>query len=154
MDKQPSVAIAVAPIRPDSVAWSENNKIAIVAPSSIHILTPGITKKKDHKSCRVIQHTVLGSEDQPESRRYDAVENNDGPFMTAFAVYNGFKSAVWSPMGSVVPGSCTLTVVTISHHVQLYHSQSGIDNDKWELLRDLTPMLGIPSDLTSHVLCK
>lgn len=38
MDKQPSVAIAATPIRPDSITWSENNKIAIVALSSIQIL--------------------------------------------------------------------------------------------------------------------
>ncbi|KAG2181969.1 hypothetical protein INT43_006894 [Umbelopsis isabellina] len=152
MDKQPSVAIAVAPIRPDSIIWSENNKIAIISPSSIHILTPAITRRKE-KSSRVIQHTVLSSVDQPEARRYDAVENNEGPFMTAYAVYNGFKTAAWSPVGSVVPGSCTLAVVTISHQVQLYQLQSNMENDKWELLRDLTPLFGSPYVLTSHVLC-
>ncbi|GAB5587399.1 hypothetical protein Unana1_02299 [Umbelopsis nana] len=152
MDQQPSIVIPTQPARPNVITWSEHNQLAITTLSSVHILTPVVTKKGD-KSSLQFQQGVLTHENQPESKRFDTVDSDTPSFMTSFAVYNGFRCAIWAPAGIANRKGCLLTVVTVNHRVLMYQQGTPKDNTTWILARELTYILGQAKDPKSHALC-
>ncbi|KAG2188232.1 hypothetical protein INT44_000984 [Umbelopsis vinacea] len=131
MDQLPSAPIVSQPFKPDSITWSDDNKIAITTANAVQIYTPAV-RTKDDKTVIQYRSATIRCEDQDESARFD--------------------TTAWAPAKCWNPPRCTIAIVTISHKVLLFQESPAADNADWNQVEDITPHLGTRENIMTHIL--
>ncbi|KAK9728590.1 hypothetical protein K7432_000939 [Basidiobolus ranarum] len=128
------------PNQPNSLHWSEDNQIAVITNSAIHILTPTFKGASLSNRSKVLRTGIPGKYAENKLKLKRGLDQGDE--LKPIAVMAGsYRSAVWSPSSCSTLKGCILAAISTNYTVSLFLPRGNPATSEWFMIEDISQKL-------------